>query len=58
MCRAARRRALLGLARAAVEQGMAADAATLATGALELEPSCTAAEELLAQLTAPASVDI
>lgn len=51
-------RALLGLARVAVAQGMAADAATFATGALELEPSCTAAKELLAQLPAPAGMDM
>jgi hypothetical protein len=44
-------RALVGLARVAVAHGMPADAANFATGALELEPDCDPARELLAQLS-------
>ncbi|HET8977305.1 MAG TPA: glycosyltransferase [Solirubrobacteraceae bacterium] len=43
-------RALLGLARVAMASGMTEDAATFATGALELDPACAPARELLAGL--------
>ncbi|MGH2873435.1 MAG: tetratricopeptide repeat protein, partial [Solirubrobacteraceae bacterium] len=43
-------RALLGLARIAERHGMGDDARNLATGALELDPRCAAATELLGRL--------
>jgi tetratricopeptide (TPR) repeat protein len=49
-------RALIGLARVAECSGMAEDAATFATGALELDPQSAAAGELLARLRVPAGV--
>ncbi len=50
-------RALLGLARVAAAHGMPDDAANFATGALELDPECAAARELLARLPVPAGLD-
>jgi tetratricopeptide (TPR) repeat protein len=50
-------RALLGLARVAVAQGMPSDAATFATGALELDPGSIPARQLLDRLPAPAALD-
>ncbi len=47
-------RALIGLARVAERSDMPEDAATFATGALELEPHSPAAQELLARLPDPA----
>jgi tetratricopeptide (TPR) repeat protein len=47
-------RALLGLARVAASAGMAEDAITFASGALELEPDCRPARELLQRLAPPA----
>jgi tetratricopeptide (TPR) repeat protein len=48
-------RALLGLARVAAAGGMPADAATFATGALELDPAMAGAAELLASLPTAAA---
>ncbi|MGO9959948.1 MAG: glycosyltransferase [Solirubrobacteraceae bacterium] len=48
-------RALLGLAKVAAAHGMAADAATFATGALELDPDCVSARELLERMPAAAA---
>ncbi len=47
-------RALIGLARVAERSGMPDDAATFATGALELDPGSAAARELLSRLPVPA----
>jgi tetratricopeptide (TPR) repeat protein len=51
-------RALVGLARVAERSGMPDDAATFATGALELDPGCAAARELLRRLPIPASAAV
>jgi thioredoxin-like negative regulator of GroEL len=48
-------RALLGLAKVAAAHGMGGDAATFATGALELDPDCDAARELLERMPAAAA---
>jgi cytochrome c-type biogenesis protein CcmH/NrfG len=45
-------RALLGLARVAAAQGMPQDASNFAQGALDLDPSCEPARELLEALAA------
>ena len=50
-------RALLGLARVAVAHGMAGDAANFAAGALELDPECAAARQLIDRLPVAAGVD-
>ena len=47
-------RALIGLARVAERSGMPEDAATFASGALELDPQSEAAREVLARLPAAA----
>ncbi len=51
-------RALIGLARVAERSGMPDDAATFATGALELDPRSAAAQELLARLPAAAPAGV
>ena len=50
-------RALLGLGRIAVAQGMPQDAEAFATGALELDPALVPARELLDRIPALAGVD-
>jgi hypothetical protein len=50
-------RALLGLAGVAAAHGMPQDAVNFATGALELDPECTAARRLLERLPVAAGVD-
>lgn len=49
-------RALIGLARVSERHGLLEDAATFATGALELEPNSPAAKALLARLPAAPAV--
>jgi len=44
-------RSLIGLAQVAERHGMAEDAANFATGALELDPDCTAARHLLGRIS-------
>jgi tetratricopeptide (TPR) repeat protein len=51
-------RGLYGLARVAAAHGMPQDAVNFATGALELDPECTGARRLLANLPVPAGVDV